>query len=71
MRVAADTRHAANAEVKRLERPQTCLLNERHNERPEAAIDVQSDIVTVCQVTECDDVVGVAVGEVYRRANDL
>ena len=71
MRVAADARHTANAEVEWLEGTKPCFLDERHDERPKTAIDVQSNIVAVCHIAECDDIIGVAVGEAYRGAYKL
>ena len=71
MRVAADARHTTDPEVEWLQRPQPRLLDERYDERPETAIDVEADVVAVCQVAEGDDVVGIAVGEVYCRPHEL
>lgn len=71
MGVAADARHAADPEVERLERSESRLLDERHNERPQTAVNVHTDLVPVCQVAECDNVIGVTIGEVDCRADKL
>lgn len=71
VRVAADARHARHAEVEGLHRPETGLLDERHDEAAQAAVDVQTNVILLSERAECGDVVLVAVGEVDGRADEL
>jgi ferredoxin len=68
--VAADARHARHAEIKR-SRGEAGRLKERHDETTEAAVDVQSNAVLLCQCAERDDIVLTAVGKVDSRADEL
>ena len=47
------------------------LFKERHYEASEAAIDVQANLVLGSELSECDDVVLVAVREVDCGTNEL
>ena len=71
MCVAADARHAAHAEVEGREGPESRLLDERHDERAQAAVDMQADVVPVRKVAEGGNIVGIAVREVDRGADEL
>ncbi len=63
MCVAADGGDALDSKVKRLG-VEPGLLEEGHNETAEAAVDVQSDVLALRELTERDDVVLAAVGEI-------
>jgi hypothetical protein len=76
--ITADTRDASDPKIKRRERilttfsvGQSCLLEIRHNETPEATIDVKANVVRGSQGTEGHDVVLIAVREVDGRTYEL
>lgn len=68
VRVARDRRDTLDTEVKRL-RDEPGPLQERHEERAEAAVDVALDAVPLRQRTERHNVVNHPVGEVGRTAH--
>ena len=70
MRVAADSGDTLYPEVKRFNR-ESGLFEEGHDEAAETAIDVQTDVVLLSQLSESDDVVLVAVWEVDTRTSQL
>jgi hypothetical protein len=70
VRVTADASDPLDAEVER-SGWEAGLLKEGHDERAEAAINVQTDVVLLRKLTKRDDVVLAAVGEVHCRADDL
>ena len=70
MGIAADTGDTLDSEV---ERPhgEPGLLQERHDEAAQAAVDVQADAVPRRELAQRDDVVLAAVREVNCGAYDL
>jgi len=54
--VAADTRHPFDTEIESLNTvSQSSAIQERHEEGPEAAIDMQADVMPVRQCAESGD----------------
>ena len=70
VRVAANRSDALDTEVEWLD-GETCRLEEGHNEASEAAVDVQTNLVLGSELSERDNVVLVAVREVYCGTNEL
>ena len=70
MCIAADTGDTLDSEV---ERPhgEPGLLQERHDEAAQAAVDVQADLVLGRELGEPDDIVLAPIREVHRGANEL
>ena len=70
MCIAADTGDTLDSEV---ERPygEPGLLQERHDEAAQAAVDMQTDLVLVRELAKGNDIVLAAIREVDRRANKL
>ena len=76
MRITTDARHAFDTEVEgqQLEALivcETCGLDKGHDERAQAAVDVQPGAVLLGELAEGDNVVLVAVGEIDGRADEL
>ena len=70
MCIAADTGDTLDSEV---ERPygEPGLLQERHDEAAQAAVDVQADVVLGSKLAERDNIVLAPIGEVDGGANEL
>ena len=76
MRITTDARHAFDTEVEgqQLEALivcETCGLDKGHDERAQAAVDVQPEVVLRRERAEACDVVLRAVGVVDARAYEL
>lgn len=69
VRVAADARDSLEPEVEEL-RLVACLFEERHEERTQAAVDVQESLALESEFGEGGNVVDDAVWEVGGRANE-
>ena len=63
MRVAADSRDALYPKVERLDR-EARFFEEGNDEAAQTAVDMKTDAVFLGKLSESDDVVLVAVGEV-------
>ena len=70
MSVAAYAGHALDPEVKGLD-GEPSFFKEWHDEASEAAIDVQANLVLGSELSECDDVVLVAIREIDCGTNEL
>jgi hypothetical protein len=68
--IAADARHTLNTEVEGLDR-EPSLLEERHDEAPEAAVDVQTNVLFLRKLAESDNVVLAPVREVHGGTDNL
>lgn len=54
--VAADGSHTFDGEIEGLDvADETCSVKERHDERPQAAIHVKTDVVALRKLSERDD----------------
>ena len=70
MSVAAYAGHALHPEVEGLD-GEPGLFKEWHDEASEAAVDVQTNLVLGSELSERDDIILVAVREVYCGTNEL
>lgn len=70
MRITADTRHTRHTEIE-WSGGEACLLQKRHDEAAQAAVDMESDAFLHRKLAESDNIVLSAIREVYCRANQL
>lgn len=70
MGITAYTRYSAETEIEYIARV-ACTLQERNNEASQTAVDMQPNIMLLCECGERRDIVHVSIRKVYRRADDL
>ena len=70
MGIATDCCDAFHSKIERLTR-ETGLLQERHDETPEAAIHMEANVISLREPSETDDIVLTAIWEVDSGTGDL
>lgn len=70
VRITADCSHTLDPEVERFDRI-ACLLEEGDDKATKAAVNVQAEVVSLCELAKSDDVIFVSVWEVYARSDQL
>jgi hypothetical protein len=63
--IAANARNTLHTEIEGLSR-EAGFLEERHDERAETAVHMQTDVTPLGELTKCRDVVLTSIGEVHR-----
>lgn len=70
MGITAYTRYSAETEIEYIAWV-ACTLQEWNDEASQTAVDMQPDIMLLCECGERRDIVHVSIRKVYRRADDL
>lgn len=68
--VTADRGDTVHSEVESLDR-EAVVLKERHDKAAQTAINVQPDVVLLCKLAQCDNVILATIREIDCRPYDL